>query len=102
MGLPVHSSRESVWPLQDERHGPPKAKSACGGAAALYSSNVPNVGFAQSSTMLGAAAFFSVAAFFTVVAGFRFRQARQTATLAASEGLELEPLESGEEGFCLE
>jgi len=61
------------------------------GAASLYSSNVPNEGFAQSSAMLGAAAFFAVTAFFTVAAGFRLRQARQEATVAAFERIELDP-----------
>jgi len=68
--------------------------------ASLYSSSVPNVGFAQSSTMLGAAAFFAATAFFTVVAGFRRWQARSVATLAPSEGDELE--EAGKEGLLLE
>jgi len=77
---------------------PTKSKASCD-KSRLYSSNVPNVGFAQSSAMLGAAAFFAVIAFFTVAVGFRLRQTRRAATLAASE---LEPLEAGEEGVCLE
>jgi len=72
----------------------------CAKPASLYSSNVPNVGFAQSSAMLGAAAFFAATAFFTVVAGFRRWQARRVVTLAAPEGDELE--EAGKEGLCLE
>jgi len=72
------------------------------GAASLYSSNIPNEGFAQSSAMLGAAAFFAVTAFFTVAAGFRLRQARRAATVAASESIEFDPLVAGEEGFCPE
>jgi hypothetical protein len=79
---------------------PTKSKAACAASASLYSSNVPNVGFAQSSAMLGAAAFFAATAFFTVVAGFRRWQARRVVTLAASEGDELE--EAGKEGLCLE
>lgn len=66
----------------------------------LYSSDVPNVGFAQGSTMLGAAAFFAVTAFFTVVAGFYLRQ--RAATLADYDGLELEPLEAGGDALTLE
>jgi hypothetical protein len=77
---------------------PTKSKAECGGSR-LYSRNVPNVGLAQSSAMLGAAAFFAVIAFITVVAGLRLRQTRQAATLAVSE---LEPLEAGEEDLCLE
>jgi len=72
----------------------------CAAPAKLYSSNVPNVGFAQSSAMLGAAAFLAAIAFFTMVAGFRRWQARRVVTLAASEGDELE--EAGKEGLCLE
>jgi hypothetical protein len=77
---------------------PTKSKAQCGGSR-LYSRNVPNVGFAQSSAMLGAAAFFAVIAFFTVVAGFRLRQTRRAATPAVSE---LEPLEAGEEDLGIE
>jgi hypothetical protein len=80
-----------------------KDKATCGWAkwgGRLYSSDVPNVGFAQGSTMLGAAAFFAVTAFFTVVAGFYLRQ--RAATLAAYEGLELEPLEAGGDALTLE
>jgi hypothetical protein len=77
--------------------GSMKIKSCTGpGAASLYSSNVPNMGFAQSSAMLGAAAFFAATAFFTVAVGFRRWQAGRVATLEASEGYELEPLEAGE------
>lgn len=68
----------------------------CAAPPRLYSSNVPNVGFAQSSAMLGAAAFFALTAFFMVAAGFRRWQARRVATLGSSEGYELEPLEAGE------
>jgi hypothetical protein len=77
---------------------PKKSKADCK-QSRLYSSNVPNTGFAQSSTMLGSAAFFAVTALFIAAAGFRLRQTRQAATLAASE---LEPLEAGEEDLCAE
>jgi len=89
--------------VECEVSGSMTIKSCTGpGAASLYSSNVPNVGFAQSSAMLGVAAFFAFTAFFALAAGFRRWQARQAATLAASEGRELEPLQTGEEGFCPE
>jgi hypothetical protein len=71
-------------------------ESCTGPTSALYSSNVPNVGFGQSNAMLGAAAFFAVSSFFTVAAGFRCWQTRRVATLAGSEGCDFEPLEAGE------
>jgi hypothetical protein len=77
---------------------PTKSKADCGGSR-LYSSNVPNVGFAQSSAMLGAAAFFVVTAFITVVAGFRLRQTRRAATLTEYDPV---PLETGEADRSLE
>jgi hypothetical protein len=91
---------------KDNVKAPTAATKASCGSSTLYSSNVPNVGFAQGSAMLGAAAFFAVTAFFTVAvaAGFRLRQgqARRAAALAAHEGLELDPFVAGEEGFCPE